>query len=117
MGKLFVGEKIKIFPETDVKQYGRWIKSQGFTFVKKEDSLVIIGKTSPQYDKKLFALILTHRRKLKGFSVDKLAERIKVNKYTVSNWEKGEIMPSKFNLNKIMPVLDITERDLEKCQI
>lgn len=117
MGKLFVGEKIKIFPETDARMYGIWIHSQGFNYEKKGEYLVIIDKTRPQYDKKLFATILKHRRKLKGFSVDKLAERIKVNKYTVSNWEKGEIMPSKFNLNKIMPVLDITERDLEKCQI
>lgn len=117
LAKLFVGEKIKIFPDTNILQYGRWIHTQGFNYEKRGSYIVIINKTSPEYDKKLFATILKHRRKLKGISKEMLAEKIEVTKTTVSVWENGTMMPSKYNLNKIMPVLDITERDLERCQI
>ena len=97
--------------------YGIWIHSQGFSYEKKGEYLVIIDKTRPQYDKKLFATILKHRRKLKGITKDVLAEKVEVTKGTVNCWESGMMMPCQYNLNKIMPVLDITERDLERCQI
>ena len=117
MGKLFVGEKIKIFPDTNIIQYGRWIHTQGFNYEKRGNYIVIIDRTRPDYDKKLFATIIRHRRKLKGITKDMLAEKVDVTKNTINLWENGTMMPSRYNLNKIMPVLDITERDLERCQI
>lgn len=114
---LFEGERIKIFPETDVRQYGIWIHSQGFNYVRKDNYLIILGKTIIRYDKERFSVILNHRRRIKGMSKEKLAEITEVTENTVSNWENGRYMPSNYHLEKIMSVLDITERDLERCQI
>ena len=50
-------------------------------------------------------------------SKERLAELVEVTENTVSTWENGMYMPSKYNLDKIMSVLDITERDLERCRI
>ena len=114
---LFEGERIKVFPETNVEQYGRWIEMQGFTFGRSGDYLIVLSKKFPKYDKKLFAHILTHRRKLKGLTMEQVAEAVEVEKYTVWTWEMGRFMPCRYNLDKLMKILDITERDLERCRI
>lgn len=114
---LYEGERIKIFPETDVRQYGIWIHSEGFNYIRKGDYLVILNRNVPRYDKERFSVILPHRRRLKGMSKERLAELVEVTENTVSTWENGMYMPSKYNLDKIMSVLDITERDLERCRI
>lgn len=114
---LYEGERIKIFPDTDFNQYCRFIHSQGFTYKKVGEYLIILKKAYPKYDRKTFSKIFTHRRKLKKLSREEVAEKVGVTEYTVFTWEIGRFMPSKYNLDKIMPVLDITERDMEKCQI
>ena len=115
---LYEGERIKIFPDTDVNQYCRFIRKQGFSFKKEGEFLIVLRKNSRlEYDKETFAEILIHRMKIKGFTREKLAEEIGVTQQAIFYWEKGKIMPSKFSLEMMMPVLDITERDLEKCRI
>ena len=106
-----------MFPDSDVNQYCRFIYAEGFTYKKQGDFLIVTKRFCPKYDRTIFAKILKHRMKLKKMSREKLAKKIGVTEYTVFTWEIGRVMPSKYNLERIMPVLDITERDLEKCQI
>ena len=114
---LFEGERIKIFPETNVPQYEKWISSQGYRFRRSGDYLIVLGKDYPKYDKKQFAKLLTHRMKLKGLTEEQIATEVQVTEYTVWTWEIGRFMPSRYNLNKLMKVLDITEGDLKKCRM
>lgn len=114
---LYEGERIKIFPETDVRQYERWIAMQGFTFKKSGDYLVIVKKVLAEFDEKRFAQMLVHRRKLKGISREEMANKVGVTEYTAWTWEIGRAMPNAYNLERIMTVLNLTERDLERCRI
>ena len=79
--------------------------------------IVILHKISSVYDKKRFSEMLVHRRKLKGISTEKLANLVGVHKYTASNWEGGRFMPNPYNLERIMNILNISEKELERCQI
>lgn len=114
---LHEGERIKVFPDTDVHQYGRWINTQGFNFKRSGDYLIVLSNKTPRYDRKLFAHIFKHRLKLKNISREEISKKLEVTEYTVWTWEIGRFMPRKYNLDKLMNLLDITERDLERCRI
>ena len=114
---LHEGERIKMFPDSDVRQYGRWINQQGFNYKRSGDYLIVLSNNTPKYDRKLFAHILKHRRKLKNLTLEDVANKLEVTEYTVWTWEIGRFMPRKYNLDNLMKILDITERDLERCRI
>lgn len=114
---LFSGERIKVFSETDIRMYEKWIESQGFSYKFDGDYLVVLGKDNPQYDKGLFSKVLNHRMKLRGISKEELAEKIGVTEYTIFTWRIGRFMPKADNLENIMKVLKISQEELEKCRI
>jgi len=53
-----------------------------------------------------------HLRKEKGFSQEKLAEKINVTRQTISNWELGETFPNPEQLVRLSKVLNKSIDDL-----
>jgi len=51
------------------------------------------------------ALLLKTIRELKGISQESLAERMGVSRQIISMWERGDVIPSKDNLDKWIDTL------------
>lgn len=114
---LFEGERIKIFPETNINAYTRWILSQGFTYTLEEDAIVITKKIYKKYDPNKLANLIREKRILWNMTRKDLADKVGVLEGTVFNWEVGRYIPYEYNLNIMKDVLNISERELERCQI
>lgn len=55
---------------------------------------------------------ISNLRKAKGFSQESLAEKIKVSRQTISNWELGETSPNPEQLLLLSKILEISVDEL-----
>ena len=117
MGTFFEGEKIKIFPDTDRKSYERWIHREGYDFETKGDYIIVLSRFNRKYSSKLLGEMIRKKRMMKGISREALSNMIGVNMDTEFNWEIGRTLPNKYNMNILIDVLNLQERDLDKCVI
>ncbi len=115
---LYEGERIKIFPDTDIRTYKNWISSQGFSYFV-HGEYIVIGRKGKcfTYDATALGKLISSHRKAKGMDRFELADRIGVIEDSVFEWEIGRKQPKENNLLKLREVLDITKEELEKCLI
>ena len=114
---LYENERIKVFPETDVDAYIRYFRNQGYTCHLEGNEIVIGKPIASTYNYKNLGCLIYKKRTEKGISRGYFAKMVEVNVDTVYNWEIGQRMPFKYNLERIMKILDITEEELKGCQI
>ena len=117
MSTFFEGEKIKIFPDTDVGTYTRWIRKEGFTYQVNLNDIEILKKVSKTVSPKLFGRLIREKMYIYKLNSDELADIIQVNKDTLLNWELGFTIPNSYNMGRIKEALKITETEMEECRI
>ena len=98
------GDKIKIFPDTDVYSYILMIHDAGFNCSVKKGQYILIG--SPRRmdfeDKRAIGRKITDFMKEKKMSREELAEKLGIkNVYTIWNWQIGRTTPSEANREKL----------------
>lgn len=99
----FTGEKIKIFPNTNVSAYMRAIKEEGFE-VEREDDYIIVGtKLKHLQEVDVLPSTIRYARKRKGLTRKQLADMCEVTKQTVMNWEYGYTTPRE--LDRVKEIL------------
>ena len=114
---LLAGDRIKIFPETDVKSYLRWIKGQGYLCSVKGDEIVVGHKFILKYNAEELGKLIFKKRMKKKMSIGDFADAVEVTAVTVFDWEIGRKQPRDYNLKSIVEVLEISQEELEKCRI
>ena len=114
---LFEGERIKIYPETNVKAYKDWIYEQGFLCSVGND-YIKVGRRFKRgkLNAAAFGRMISSYRKTKGWTRFKVCKMINVHEDTLLGWELGLRTPKPENLDKLVKVLNISQEDLEKCR-
>lgn len=115
---LFEGERINIYPDTDIRRYKAWITDEGFTCRVYSDHILIGARFKHRkFKAKALAKLVQDKREQKGWNRHKLARMVNVSENTIFNWEVGITQPKPFRLKELMEVLDITEEEIERCRI
>lgn len=57
------------------------------------------------------------RRKVCGYSQERLADLLKVDRSTVQRWERGEVEPQPWQRPKLATILRITSKELDALLI
>lgn len=99
------GDKIKIFPDTDIYAYMMMIHDMGYQCKKIKDFIIVGERYRLEIDHKEVARTIRHFRKRAKMSQKQLAEEIGVGIETVMNWEVGVSLPSKFNEELLKQVI------------
>lgn len=102
-----IGTKIKIFPDTNVVSYLTMLGDEGYKVRHKHDYIEIVGYKRKKMNSVEFGKLLKATRIKKGFDKDKFSAMIKVSKYTLYGWERGERIPNEYNLSVICNALDV----------
>ena len=89
------GDKIKIFPDTDVLQYLDYIKRSGFRATR-EGNYIVIGKPYEYYRSTDYGNQIKKARRAKGWTRAELAEKCGVKEATVFGWEIGRKRPQEW---------------------
>lgn len=110
-------ERIKIFPDTDVDAYIRYFRNEGYSCKVEGNEIVIGKKIRLTYGSTKLGKLIYNKRNEKKISRGEFAEKLGVSVDSVFKWEIGQRKPFDYNLNNIVEILDITERDLERCRI
>lgn len=99
------GDRIKMFPDSDVDAYMRLVESYGFRSSYK-NGYVTVGKAyNDPVDKKTFAeRIIRERKKLK-LDQNEFAEYLGVSKTTICNWELGNRLPDEYNRQQLKKII------------
>lgn len=103
---LNTGDKIRIFENTDVDSYRRFIKEQGFRARLKGDYL-IIGEPYARSEKKSieYGKQIRRARRDNSMTRQELADAVGVTTETVFKWEIGRQIPRDWK--KVQKVLGI----------
>ncbi len=106
-----VGDKIKIFPDTNINAYVDLIHNSGFNcYVSRGKKYIEIVARRVKVDRNLkeTSKILTEAMNKKGISEDELAKLVGVKSaYSVWNWTHGLNSPSKENKKKLKKILGV----------
>lgn len=97
------GDKIKIFPDTDIFSYITMIHDMGFNCTAKR-GYILIGKPRRMSfeDKREIGRKITSGMKEKNISREELAKELGVkNPYSIWNWQIGRTTPSEENREKL----------------
>ena len=115
---LYEGEKIKIFPETNIESYRNWINDEGFV-CKVHRDYIEVGKRYKrhQFDLKALGRTISVHRKAKGWSREKLAKEMHVHFDTIFGWEDGIRQPREEKIEVLKYLLNISAEEIEKCRI
>ena len=101
--KFETGDKIKVFPNTDVNTYANMIREEGFR-CEREGEYLIVGERYEDLEMAVLPSTIKYARRIKGISQAQLAEMCEVTKQTVSNWEYGYTVPRE--LDKVKEILE-----------
>ena len=89
------GDKIKIFPDTDVQAYENMLHDMGFSCKRKGAYIYITDKYRySEEDKKEFGMILSTWMKNNKINGKQLAKKLHYNASTISNWKNGKNIPN-----------------------
>lgn len=97
-----VGDRLKVFPETDVDAYIRYFESIGLKSRLKRDYIEITGyysglrKTKKAKCNKMLDDVskrIKYIRQSMYFSVGELAKEIDTTPLTIDSWENGRMLP------------------------
>lgn len=102
-----IGDKIKVFPDTDIDAYINYFDSIGFTS-KHEKNYIIITGYKPGRRRKDFDKLsevgnrIKKIRKQMYFSIEELADEIGTTTITIQAWEDGRTIPKGPALNRFL---------------
>lgn len=99
------GDRIKIFPDTNKKQYVDLIYKEGFRSRIHHDFIEVGSPLCGNNEQIEFAMAIKNARRSKGMKRSELAKEVGTHNITVFNWETGRSMPSNSNLKKLKQVL------------
>ena len=102
---MFVGMKIKTFPDTDVEAYVELVKSYGFHYRVMDGYILVCEQISRFEEKQDFAKRLRKARQDHELTLKELADKIGVNEATVYNWELAKYSPNGWNYQNLIEVL------------
>lgn len=110
---MYQGMTIKIFPDTDVGAYRRYIKDCGYSSSVHKD-YIKVGKPLRfnAVDAAKLGKILKKVRTYKRITREELSELIEVDENTIYRWETGTRKPTLANLSKCCEVLEIDREEL-----
>ena len=102
-----IGDKIKIFPETNKNQYKNMIRTMGFKCVVKNNYIIITDTVYRREEEKaVIGRSITKARRKAGLSRKEMCKKLGIkNTYTVFNWEVGRNVPNKRNQKKLKELL------------
>ena len=116
--KFRIGEKIKIFPETDRESYARMIHDEGYRCTVHRNCIVIEGRLKEQIDDVEFGRRLRMARKAKGIKRKDMSAIMKVAESSIFEWEVGRRHPKDKNLKLFCKLVDLDPQELkESCRI
>lgn len=101
------GMKIKIFPETNVESYVRFIREQGYKAEVYRDYIKVGKKKKRFIDRTIVGTDIRKARKKKGITREQLAEAVGVSVTTVFSWEIGRTAPRAYNYDELKKILDL----------
>ena len=105
-----VGDKIKIFPDTNIYSYTDMIHNMGFNcYVSKDKKYIKVleRRVKPLTRKQEVAKMITEAMKEKGYTDEGLAKELGTSAYTVWNWKHALSIPNDDNQKKIKKVLGV----------
>ena len=114
---LFAGERIKFFPETDVKSYTRYIAHKGFEYSIEGDEIVVGKRIKLVYDSEELGKLIFYKRIKKKIDRTELGKKLEVTGYAVYTWEIGRFQPKPMYIGMLREILGISQEELDKCRI
>lgn len=117
MSDLFSGERIKFFPETDVKSYTRYIEHRGFEYSIEGDEIVVGKRVKQVYDSEELGKLIFYKRLKKKMNRTELGKKLEVTGYSVFTWEIGRFQPRPMYIGMLREILGISQEELDKCRI
>ena len=114
---LYEGERIKIFPDTNIDSYIRWIRSQGYLCHVDINEIVVDEKAFKTIDKVALGKLINQKRTKKKITIGEFADIIQATPRTVFHWEIGRMQPREYFIEQIRDVLEISQEELEQCRI
>ena len=100
---LKTGDKIKVFPNSNVNAYANMIREEGFR-CEREGEYLVVGEKYKDLEMAALPSTIKYARKRKGISQAQLAEMCEVTKQTVSNWKYGYTVPR--DMDKVKEILE-----------
>lgn len=102
------GDRIQIFPDTDIQAYENLIHNMGFKCKTLKNSIVVgepyrIGEK----ERKAIGNKITKGMKVKKLSRDDLAKKIGANPASIWNWQLGRIAPCEYYRKQLREILEI----------
>lgn len=91
--ELKTGDKIKIFPNTNISSYLAYIKSEEGFNARVENGYIVIGEPYEWNRTSHYGNQIKRARKKKGWTRKQLAEKCGVKESTVLDWEFGRRRP------------------------
>ena len=112
------GMLIHIFPDTDAEAYVRMIHEYGYRADVYNDH-IRVGKPfkAIKLDSAKFGRLIRMKLKKKNMTMMDLADKLQTNLITVRIWASGSRIPRKDFRDDLIVILDITEGEIEECQI
>ena len=114
---LFKGERIKVFPETDVKSYTRYIEHKGYEYSIEGNEIVVGKKVKQIYNSEELGKLIFYKRLKKKMDRTELGKKLEVTGYAVYTWEIGRYQPKPMYLGMMREILGISQEELDKCRI
>jgi DNA-binding XRE family transcriptional regulator len=100
------GERIRMFPDTDIGAYIRLINQKGYEAKVGVDCLIVGEPLKPPTDRVKIGQSISKARKKFAYTVEELAEEVGVPKQTVIDWEKGNKVPNKEHTETLRILID-----------
>ena len=114
---LFEGERIKFFPDTDIKSYTRYIEHKGFEYSIEGDEIVVGKRIKLVYDSEELGKLIFYKRLKKKMNRTELGNKLEVTGYAVYTWEIGRYQPRQMYMGDLRDILEISQEELDKCRI
>lgn len=102
------GDKIKVFPNTDVEVYINYIEVvKGFE-AELDGEYIVVGEPYVKHIDTAYAKQIKFFRKLRHMSREELAEKCLVTEQTVLKWELGRCIPREWwRVQKVLGFEDV----------
>ena len=102
------GDRIKIFPETNVAAYVSMIHDYGFNCQVVKRKYIEIGEPFKINKEKLRTGRIIYKAMFdKNINVEELSNTIGVSENTIDNWLFGRNTPDKYNRQKLKEILGV----------
>ena len=112
------GMVIKIFPDTDVESYTRYIRNRGYHYNVDKEHIYVLCRVYDSIDKVKLGRKLRLARIDKHMSRELMAIRIGVKPDSITQWENGRRKPTEINLARYCRIVGLDEgKVLDECSV